>query len=146
MAEVKKSALVPYSAKMMYDLVNDVNKYPEFLPGCVGSDVLEHSDTHMLAALHIAKAGIRHTFTTRNTLIENNRIQMSLADGPFKHLSGGWTFTELDEYACKIELHLQFEFTSRIVALAFGKIFNTLANSMVDAFIQRAKEQTKEVS
>jgi ribosome-associated toxin RatA of RatAB toxin-antitoxin module len=140
MAEVKKSALVPYSAKMMYDLVNDVPSYPEFLPGCVGSEVVKSTDKEMVAALHIAKAGIKQTFTTKNTLQPNTAIAMDLADGPFKELSGGWTFTELDEFACKIELHLKFEFTSKLVELAFGKIFHALANSMVDAFIKRAKE------
>lgn len=137
---MNKSALVPYSAKTMFDLVNDVASYPEFIPGCVATDIRSVDDTHMQASLDISKAGIKHTFTTNNILTAPSRIAMTLADGPFKSLSGGWIFTELDEHACKIELNLEFEFTSRLVELAFGKIFHSLANSMVDAFIQRAKQ------
>jgi ribosome-associated toxin RatA of RatAB toxin-antitoxin module len=142
MATVNKSALVPYSAQTMFDLVNDVMAYPDFIPGCVATRINSVDDTHMQASLDISKAGIKHTFTTNNTLVAPSRIDMSLADGPFKSLGGGWIFTELDEHACKIELHLEFEFTSRIIELAFGKIFHSLANSMVDAFIQRAKQVT----
>ncbi len=141
MAHVHKSALVPFSAKTMFDLVNDVAAYPEFLPGCVGTDIHRVDDTHMKASMHIAKAGIKHTFTTVNTLETNRKIDMALADGPFKSLSGGWTFTELDEHACKVELDLEFEFSSRFVAMAFGKVFRQLANAMVEAFIARAKQQ-----
>lgn len=137
---MNKSALVPYSAKTMFDLVNDVASYPEFIPGCVATHIRSVDDTHMQASLDISKAGIKHTFTTNNILTAPSRIAMTLADGPFKSLSGGWIFTELDEHACKIELNLEFEFTSRLVELAFGKIFHSLANSMVDAFIQRAKQ------
>ena len=139
MAIVNKSALVPYSAQTMFDLVNDVIAYPEFIPGCVATRINSVDDTHMQASLDISKAGIKHTFTN-NTLVAPSRIEMSLADGPFKSLSGGWVFTELDEHACKIELNLEFEFTSRIIEMAFGKIFHSLASSMVDAFIQRAKQ------
>lgn len=144
MAQVNKSALVPYSAATMYNLVNDVSAYPEFLPGCVGTDIHSHDDTHMKASMHIAKAGIKHTFTTLNTLETNHKIQMQLADGPFKSLTGGWTFTELDEQACKVELNLTFEFKSKLVAMAFGKVFTQLANAMVSAFIARAKAQSLE--
>ena len=143
MARVNKSALVPYSAATMFNLVNDVAAYPEFLPGCVGTQVHSVDETHMNASMHIAKAGIKHTFTTHNTLETNHKITMHLADGPFKALSGGWTFTELDEHACKVELDLEFEFKSRLIAMAFGKIFTQLANAMVSAFIARAKQQTQ---
>ena len=140
MAKVNKSALVPYSRQTMFDLVNDVSAYPEFIPGCVATRITSVDDTHMQASLDISKAGIKHTFTTNNTLIAPARIDMNLADGPFKALQGGWIFTELDEQACKIELNLEFEFKSKLIELAFGKIFHSLANSMVDAFIHRAKQ------
>lgn len=141
MADVNKSALVPYSAKTMYDLVNDVHAYPDFLPGCVSTEVHSADESHMKASMHIAKAGIKHTFTTLNTLEPNRAIKMQLADGPFKSLNGGWTFTELDEHACKVELKLTFEFKSKLIAMAFGKMFTQLANAMVSAFIARAKQK-----
>ncbi|AHB69315.1 hypothetical protein P262_01344 [Cronobacter malonaticus] len=131
---------MPYSAEQMYKLVNDVKSYPEFLPGCVGSRVLESSPGQMTAAVEVSKAGISKTFTTRNTLISNQSILMHLVDGPFKKLMGGWKFTPLTEDACQIEFNLDFEFTNKLIELAFGRVFKELASSMVQAFSQRAKE------
>ncbi len=140
MPQVSRSALVPFSAKQMYDLVNDVASYSLFLPGCSGAKIIEQSENMMIASVDVAKAGIRKTFTTKNTLLDSELIGMSLVDGPFKSLMGGWHFTELDETACKVELKLDFEFSNAVVAMAFGKIFQELTNNMVSSFTQRAKQ------
>lgn len=140
MSKISRSALVPYSAEQMYRLVNDVDSYPEFLPGCTGSRVLDAGRDQMTAAVDVSKAGISKTFVTRNTLTDNQSIQMQLVDGPFRKLSGGWRFTPLSDKACKVELNLDFEFTNMLVELAFGRIFKELASSMVQAFTRRAKE------
>jgi len=139
MAQVSRSALLMYSAQEMYQLVNDVNAYPEFLPGCNDTKVLIDEAELMRASIQVSKAGISQTFVTENTLIANKTIAMNLVEGPFKHLSGGWTFTALDDQACKVSLDLQFEFSSKIVELAFGRIFNELVGSMVKSFSNRAK-------
>ncbi|MDU5501931.1 MAG: type II toxin-antitoxin system RatA family toxin [Enterobacter sp.] len=128
MPQISRTALVPYSAEQMYQLVNDVQSYPEFIPGCTGSRV------------DVSKAGISKTFTTRNTLTNNQSILMHLVDGPFKTLMGGWKFTPLSADACRIEFHLDFEFTNKLIELAFGRIFKELASNMVQAFTTRAKE------
>ncbi|QIA64017.1 ubiquinone-binding protein [Vibrio astriarenae] len=140
MKQVSRSALVSFSAEQMYDLVNDVSNYPEFLPGCAGSKVLESGDASMVASVDVAKAGISKTFTTNNTLLPGRSIVMDLVDGPFKSLTGGWYFTPLDEQACKVELKLEFEFSSKMIELAFGKVFHELTNNMVNAFTKRAKQ------
>ena len=140
MPQVRRSALVSFSAEQMYMLVNDVIRYPEFLPGCSGATVLERSDTAMVASVDVSKAGISKTFTTSNLLHDGTAILMELVDGPFKSLKGGWYFTELDESACKVELKLDFEFSSKLVEMAFGKVFNELTGNMVNAFTQRAKQ------
>ncbi len=140
MPHISRSALVPFSAEQMYSLVNDVDAYPKFLPGCTGSRVLDKTDNTMTAAVDVAKAGISKTFTTKNTLTSNQSIDMQLVDGPFRKLMGGWNFTPLSPEACKVELNLDFEFTNKLIELAFGKIFKELAGSMVQAFTQRAKE------
>ncbi|MCV9878623.1 type II toxin-antitoxin system RatA family toxin [Brenneria izbisi] len=140
MPKISRSALVPFSAEQMYQLVNDVASYPAFLPGCTGSRILSSTPDEMTAAVDVAKAGISKTFTTRNTLTNNQNINMQLVDGPFRQLSGDWHFTPLSADACKVELHLDFEFTNALIELAFGKIFKELAGSMVQAFTQRAKE------
>ncbi|HEY7866162.1 MAG TPA: SRPBCC family protein [Psychromonas sp.] len=139
MAQVSRSALLMYSAEEMYQLVNDVNAYPEFLPGCVDANILTNNNNVMRASVKVSKAGISQTFTTENILVNGQSILMNLVDGPFKHLRGGWTFSKLDEQACKINLDLEFEFNSSLVELAFGRIFHELVGSMVKSFSSRAK-------
>lgn len=140
MPSVHRSALVPFSAQKMFDLVNDVEQYATFLPGCEDAKILHQDHESMEASLLISKAGVRQWFTTQNQLKSGKHILMTLKDGPFKKLFGGWVFTELDAEACKIELNLEFEFSSKMIELAFGKIFSSLANNMVKAFTERAKE------
>ncbi|GAA4502884.1 SRPBCC family protein [Pseudaeromonas paramecii] len=140
MAQLHRSALVMYSAEEMYALVNDVAAYPDFLPGCVGSRVISHSDHGMVAEVSVAKAGIHKQFTTQNTLVPGREILMELVEGPFRQLQGVWRFTPLDDTACKVELSLAFEFSSKLIETAFGAIFRELAGAMVKAFSQRAKE------
>ncbi|MCF6439933.1 type II toxin-antitoxin system RatA family toxin [Pseudoalteromonas luteoviolacea] len=138
MPQVEKSALVMYSTQEMFDLVNDVDAYPDFLPNCSGAKVLSSSNDEMTASLEISKAGLTKWFTTKNQF-EGNRVKMQLVDGPFKSLQGYWEFIELDEQACKVNLKLEFEFASKLIELAFGKVFNEVAKNMVTAFTQRAK-------
>ena len=139
MPQVNRSALVRFSAGQMFDLVNDVAAYPQFLPGCTASEVHSEDDTHMEATVWVKKAGIAQSFTTRNTLTQNTTIEMSLKTGPFKSLAGTWKFTPLTDAACKVELNLNFEFSNPMVQKAFGKVFNDLAQNMVMAFSDRAK-------
>ncbi|WP_342607406.1 SRPBCC family protein [Vibrio tritonius] len=140
MNQVSRSALVSFSAEQMFHLVNDVARYPEFLPGCSGSQVIESTDDKMVASVDVAKAGIKKTFVTKNDLRPGEAILMELVDGPFKTLRGGWYFTPLDEHACKVELKLEFEFSSKMIEMVFGKVFNELTNNMVNAFTERAKQ------
>jgi ribosome-associated toxin RatA of RatAB toxin-antitoxin module len=139
MAEVSRSALLMYSAKEMYQLVNDVSAYPEFLPGCVEACILSQEGFVVHAKVKVSKAGITQIFTTQNRLTEAKEIKMDLVDGPFEHLNGAWTFLALDEAACKVSLDLQFKFSSKIVELAFSRVFNELVGSMVKSFAARAK-------
>lgn len=140
MPSIEKSALVSYSAEQMFNLVNDIDSYPEFVPGCADSRVVEQNDDYKVASLQISKAGIQKTFTTRNRLIKPERIDMELVDGPFKKLTGGWVFKPLSEDACKVELKLDFEFSNRLLGMAFGKIFSEVTSRMVDAFVKRADQ------
>ncbi len=140
MPQISRSALVPFSAAQMYQLVNDIQSYPLFLPGCTGSRVINSSNNEMMAALEVAKAGISKTFITRNTMKDNQSINIQLVDGPFHQLMGVWRFIPLSSQACKIELYLNFEFKNQFIALTFGNIFKELAANMVQAFTQRARE------
>ncbi|WP_296178922.1 type II toxin-antitoxin system RatA family toxin [Pseudomonas sp. UBA1879] len=137
---IQRSALLPYPAEALYDLVNDVARYSEFLPWCSGAKVLEQSDTSMRARVEVAKGGLSQHFVTRNTLTPGQTIEMNLEEGPFSQLHGVWTFKVLNEKACKISLDLSFEYSGSIVRATLGPLFNQAANTLVDAFCQRAKE------
>ncbi|MCL1123513.1 type II toxin-antitoxin system RatA family toxin [Shewanella surugensis] len=139
MTQISRSMLVRFSAMQMYDLVNDVDSYQEFLPGCVGGKVLTFDGETMLASVDVAKAGMSKSFTTRNQVEPGKRIVLVLENGPFKHLQGEWRFTELAEDACQIDFELNFEFSNFLVEKAFGKVFKELMSSMVTAFTGRAK-------
>jgi len=140
MPQIEKSALVMYSSQEMFSLVNDINAYPEFLPNCSDAKIISQQPEKMTASLEISKAGLKKWFTTENTFIDEHTVALQLVDGPFKALHGRWHFRELDEQACKVELKLEFEFASKLIELAFGKIFNEVAKNMVNAFTKRAKE------
>lgn len=138
MTEVNRSALVLHSAQQMFNIVNDVVAYPEFLPWCAATDLIYENEEEMQATLHLAKAGLKYSFTTHNRLLRPNRIDIDLVEGPFSRLSGVWTFEPLSEDACKVSLNLGFEFSGKLTGLAMGKVFNQVATSLVDAFVQRA--------
>ena len=140
MASISRSALVMFSVEQMYQLINDIAAYPLFIPDCGDSKIISQNQYEMVAGLLVAKGGLKKWFTTKNTLVSNSEIQMTLVDGPFKALTGSWQLTSLSEEACKISLHLDYEFSSKVFDLAFGPVFNSLANNMVQAFTQRAKD------
>lgn len=137
---IKRSALVMYSDQQMFDLVNDVASYPLYMDDCVGAEILTQSDRAMTARLDLKKGGISHSFTTCNTLYEPKRISMSLEQGPFKKLSGEWSFQALTESACKVMLDLEFEFSSLSLGIASSSLFTSVANNLVDTLAQRAQE------
>jgi len=140
MPSISRSALVMYSAEEMYQLINNILAYPQFIPDCGDSKIVSQGNDEITAALLVSKAGIKKWFTTKNRLIENKEVRLSLVDGPFKSLVGRWELTSLSEEACKISLHLEYEFSSKVFDLAFGRVFNGIANNMVRAFTERAKE------
>ncbi|TKI06792.1 SRPBCC family protein [Martelella alba] len=140
MPHISRSALVPYSVEKMFALVNDIRRYPEFIPGCTGSRVLGKEGNELTAEMDVSKAGISKTLVTRNVITDNQSIVMRLVEGPFRTFSGGWRFTTLSPDACKVEFELSFEFKSKLIELAFGRIFKEMTNGMVQAFTQRAKE------
>lgn len=137
---IKRSALVPYSAQQMYDLVADIERYGEFLPWCGGARILSHEGEKLEASIVIAARGLNRAFTTANRMQSGRRIEMNLKEGPFRKLHGDWRFTPLSENACKIELDLAFEFEHSIVGRILGPVFIPFANGMVDAFHQRARQ------
>lgn len=140
MPNISRTALVPHSAEQMFRLVNDVERYPEFLPWCSAVDV-EYADAEIIVArLQISRAGFRQGFTTRNRLFSPDRVTLDLIEGPFRRFHGEWRFRALAEDACKVELELDFEYSGRLVQIALGPVFNKAADMFVDAFCARARE------
>lgn len=139
MAAVQRSALLPYSSRQMYDLVDDIESYPEFLPWCASTTVHSRSDDEVHASIALAKGAVSKSFSTINRMQSGKMIEMRLVDGPFKHLQGFWRFDALDEQACKVSVDMDFEFSNKIVSMAFGPVFNQAMSSLVDAFVERAR-------
>jgi ribosome-associated toxin RatA of RatAB toxin-antitoxin module len=140
MTVVQKSALIKYSAQQMFDLVNDIEAYPKFLPWCGGSRIITRQNDVVEAELLIAKSGFKKYFSTRNKIDEGRRMTISLLNGPFSSMEGAWDFMPLREDASKISLHLEFEMSGKLASLAFGAVFNQICNTMVSSFTARAKE------
>ncbi|WP_048307486.1 type II toxin-antitoxin system RatA family toxin [Halomonas sp. PR-M31] len=138
MPTVNRSALVRHSPQAMFDLVNDFERYPEFLPGCRRTRLIERDEDHLIGELTLGKAGVEQSFTTRNDLYEPERIELSLVNGPFKHMRGRWLFMPMGQEACKVSLEMNFEFSNRLLGMAFGKLFNQMAKQQVEAFTRRA--------
>ena len=143
MANINKTALVPYSCEVMYNLVNDVDSYSKFLPWCGGSRIISQTDDVMVAQVDINKSALKQSFTTRNLLTKNESIKMELQNGPFKKLAGEWQFHPLKKGTvdgCKVILILQWEFNNSITSALLGSVFTPIANKMVDSFVNRANQ------
>lgn len=146
MKQVNKSVLLWYTPQEMYELVTQVERYPEFLPWCQQVDVLAQSDEGVTARLHLAYAGVRHAFTTRNHNEPGRTVSMALVDGPFSHLDGVWEFhplrkpgTEGEATACKVVFELRYAFSSGALEAVVSPVFDRIANTFVDSFVQRAE-------
>ena len=140
MQVVERSALVTFSPAQMYALVNDVPRYPEFLPWCTGSRVDEVSESERIATMKIAHGVLQSEFTTRNTLTPDTRIHMRLTHGPFRDLRGAWHFDAIGTRGSRVHFKVEFEFKNRLTAAAFNAIFEALCGSIVDAFVTRAQK------
>ncbi len=143
MKSVHKSVLLWHSAHEMFTLVTDVDHYPQFLPWCDRAAVLDTTADGVVAQVGMSIGGIRQSFTTRNTHVLNERVDLALVDGPFSLLEGHWRFIPLGDgtqRACKIEFTLDYDFSSQTLAALVGPVFDKIAGSMVDAFVKRADQ------
>jgi ribosome-associated toxin RatA of RatAB toxin-antitoxin module len=159
MKHVKKSVLLWYSAREMYELVVDVESYPKFLPWCDSSTILERHEADpqtgtkagMTARLGLHYAGVRQSFTTRNEQVEGESVRLTLVDGPFSALDGEWVFRPLrqgadqppspdEPVACRVEFDLAYAFSNRAFEAVLSPVFDRVANTFVDSFVKRAAQ------
>ena len=146
MKQVKRSVLLWYSAHEMYSLVTAVEAYPQFLPWCAQSEVLEAAGDGSKVRLTLAYAGVRHSFTTRNEHVLDRSVLMGLVDGPFSLLDGRWQFVPLGpeggapERACRVELDMRYAFSNLALERVVSPVFDRVANTLVDSFVRRAEQ------
>ncbi|MGA2344081.1 MAG: type II toxin-antitoxin system RatA family toxin, partial [Steroidobacteraceae bacterium] len=134
MKVVERSAIVAFTPAQMFALVDDVPRYPEFLPWCTGARAEQTSPTERLASIDIVKGAIRMQLTTRNTVLAHTHILMELVEGPFRRLVGHWGFSPVGERGSRIVFKVEFEFKSRLMAVAFNPVFESVCDKIVDAF------------
>lgn len=138
MTAIHRSAIVPYSARQMFELVADIPAYPKFLPWCGGARIVSTQGDEVIAAIDIAYSGVHKTFSTRNLLQRDKMMEIRLLEGPFSYMQGFWQFKSLDAQSSKISLDLEFEVANKIVSLALTPVFSNIANQLVDRFHRRA--------
>jgi ribosome-associated toxin RatA of RatAB toxin-antitoxin module len=138
--KVSRSALVQYSCEQMFGLVDDIERYPDFLPWCSGTEVTRRDAEATCATIHVSYRGIRQSFSTENRKQFPEQMTMQLVEGPFSSLDGAWQFMPLDAGSCKVDFHLQYEFSSFLLEKLAGPVFGYIAGTMVDAFLKRAEQ------
>lgn len=139
MREVTRSALVPYSAEQMFALVEDIERYPEFVPWIASAQKLDSTPDQVTGRLEMHRAGVREAFTTRNFLKRPSEMLMTLVDGPFKTFEGRWTFTPLGEKGVKVGFTIRFEFANAMLGMLLSRAFEKNCGEMIDAFVARAR-------
>ncbi len=140
MSKVSRNALVPFSAQQMFELVNNTEQYPEFVPWCSNSEEKIFSDNKKQATLYFSRGAIKTSFTTKNDLVTNEKIILHLVDGPFSQLQGEWRFIDIGEAGSKVELDVEFELSNRMLKLALESFFTQVCDRLVNAFVQRANQ------
>ncbi len=131
--------LVSYSPEQLFDLVADVERYPDFLPWCVGARIASRTAGELHADLTIGFGPFRETFTSRVTLDRPHSAHVRYEKGPFRYLNNKWSFSPHPK-GCQVDFFVEFEFRSRLLQSAIGVVFNEAVRLMVSAFLRRARD------
>ena len=148
MREIKHSALVARPPGRLFELINDVESYPRFIPWCTHARVLSRSEREIVATIGVQRGPLHSEFTTRNELEQDRRILMHLVEGPFKMLEGEWLLMPIAQapagplaegVGCRVQLTMKFAFKNPLTAVLFEQKFAETVSSLVDAFVARAR-------
>jgi coenzyme Q-binding protein COQ10 len=131
---------LPYTPEQLFDLVADVEKYPEFLPWCVAARILSKSETEIVADLSVGYKVFRETFRSRVHLTPKTRIDVEYITGPFHSLNNHWNFKEAPDFGTNIDFFIDFEFRNRFFQSATQAIFEGVFNQMLHSFEKRAQQ------
>jgi ribosome-associated toxin RatA of RatAB toxin-antitoxin module len=141
--EIRRSALIGHSAASAFDLIEAAEHYPEFLPWCANAVILERDASVVVARITINYHGLQFDLTTRNQKRRPHWMAVHAIDlerGPLRHFEGEWQVVELAAETCRIEFTLRYEFDHALLGVLAGVVFDGIANTMVDAFAQRAED------
>ena len=140
MPTVRKSVIVPHSRDTMFTLVDEVERYPEFLPWCPATELLERSDEVTRARLEVDYHGLKTHIETLNRKHPPESMQLEFVDGPFQEFSGLWSFSPLGDEGCRVEFALDYAFSSRVLEATLGPVFGHIMETLVESFVARAEE------
>jgi ribosome-associated toxin RatA of RatAB toxin-antitoxin module len=139
MREVKRSALIAQPPARLFALISDVERYPEFVPGCTHARIESRAPHEVVATIGVRRGALRAQFTTRNELDPDRRVSMHLVRGPFRLLEGEWLIVPIGEQGCRVELTMRFAFSNPVTAVIFEPLFEETIGSLMDAFVARAR-------
>lgn len=138
--DVRRSVLVAHPAERMFDLIEAAEHYPAFLPWCAGATLLHRDDEVVAARLQVAYMGARFEFTTRNPKRRPEYMAIGLQEGPFRRFEGSWHLKPLASWGCRIDFALSYDFNSAVMGSLASPVFHRIADTLVDAFVQRADQ------
>ena len=141
MATVRKSAIVAATCERLFDLVDECERYPEFLPWCEAAEVVSRDDAATEARLRIAYRGLKTAIATRNRKARPHSLSLDLVEGPFEHFQGRWTFAPLGAQGCRVDYELEYRFAGLGLESMLGPLFGHIAGTLVESFVRRAEEQ-----
>jgi len=144
MYTITKKAIVFHSCKSMFELVDSVENYPDFLKWCGSTKIIKRNNEITIAEIQINFKGISQKFTTKNKKKYPNIMQINLIDGPFKMLTGSWIFKEIEKNSCAIEFKVQYEFKNLLIDSIISPVFKYISNTLIDNFIEKANQSVFE--
>jgi ribosome-associated toxin RatA of RatAB toxin-antitoxin module len=139
MRELKRSALVAQPPARLYAIISDVERYPDFVPGCTHAKIESRSEHEVIATVGVRRGALSTQFTTRNELEPDRRVTMNLVRGPFRMLHGEWLLTPIGNEGCRVDLTMRFAFSNPVSAVIFEPLFAESVGALVDAFVARAR-------
>ena len=138
MKKIYKEEDINIDIETIFNLINDINSYPNYLPWCTKTEVTEKSDYSIIGKIFISKSFINWNFSTKNIIKKNESISLELVDGPFERLNGKWSFSMIDEFNTRVSLEINYKFKSSLIELSIEPIFTSIMNSILKSFIQEA--------
>lgn len=144
MPTVRKSAIVPSSRERMFDLVEQCEHYPDFLPWCRAAEILERTPQVTRARLHLDYKGLKTRIETRNVKHPPESLTLEFVEGPFEHFHAQWIFVPLGEHGCKVEFALDYVFSNKAFEKLLGPMFGYIAETLVQGFVARAESAARD--